>query len=446
MNKSSAPIKVGILAILSTLIFIFGIMWLKGRSISIGEKIDIHFKDVDGMRPGSAVQMMGMRIGQVDEIIPVIDGEDSYIIVRFVINVPDVIIPPASTISVQQSGIIGEKFLEVTPPYPKTVILSLKGGELPNIKEGAKVEVFSEDEYKIVGKIKEAEIVEKGARQKYKISYIVTIAGVQIPISSRYELVKNEKTDEYVLRITPPLNKVVKIPENAQKFTIIEPLRMKEFLDVQLKAANALKETNDKINELFTDQFMDDVRYTFENTKDLSEKAAFIVEQVALILESSKEDIRQLIASSTRLSDNMTELSVNLNNIVKDPEFKETVISTTKTIKDTSEQFNLLLQDSKLDETFVNINSTTKDMSEIVQYVNELTKDEEFNARVEETVLNLNELMVKLSSVTESLEELTVEEKETIKEIIHNSNEASKDLKKFSEKLNKRFLLLRLLI
>ncbi len=444
MMKPSAPVKVGILTLLSTCILIFGIMWLKGRSISIGEKIEVHFKDVDGMRPGSAVQMMGLRIGQVDEIVPVIDGENSYIIVRFVINTPNVNIPPASGISVQQSGIIGEKFLEVTPPFPETVFIPIKKGFTGKIKANSPVELLIDGKYREVGIVKEAEIIK--TKRAYKIKYVITSAGVEIPLYSTEELVKAGKKDGCILRFTPPEGVIVRMPAPGGKYTVTEPLRMKEFLDVQLKAAVALKETNDKINELFTDQFMDDVRFTFENTKDLSEKAAIIVDQVAIILESSKEDIEQLIASSTQLSENMSELTANLNDIVKDSEFKNGLIATTNTIKTTSEQLSELLKNSKLDESLININSTTKDMAEIAQYVNNLTKDDDFNHKVEETVVNLNDLMIKLSKVTSSLEELTVEEKESIKEIISNSNEASKDLKKFSEKLNKRFLLLRLLI
>jgi len=446
MMKASAPVKVGILAILSTLILIFGIMWLKGRSISIGEKIEVNFKDIDGMRPGSAVQMMGLRIGQVDEIIPVIDGENSYITVRFVINTQNVQIPLASRISVQQSGIIGEKFLEVTPPFTKTALFTINEDTVPVVNQDTKVELFSNGEYREIGRVKSAEIVELGVKRNYKINYVLTIPGIDIPASSVETLVKSGNKDKYVLRIYPPHGIVVKIPENPAKYTVVEPIRMKDFLDVQLKAALALKETNDKINNLFTDQFMDDVRYTFENTKDLSEKAAIIVDQVAIIIESSKEDIEQLIASSVLLSENMSELSKNVNEIVKDSEFKETIITTTSTIRDTSQEFSNLLRNSRLEDSFVNLNSTTKDMSEIASYVNELTKDEEFTGTVEETVTNLNDLMIKLGRVTESLEELTVEEKEKIREIINNSNKASKDLQKFSEKLNKRSLLLRFLI
>lgn len=443
--KISPPLKVGILTLVSTCILIFGIMWLKGRSISIGEKIEVHFKDVDGMRAGSGVQMMGMRIGQVDEVVPHIDGENSYIIVKFVISEPNVTIPLASKVSVQQSGIIGEKFLEITPPFPRTALIKLERDFKGTIKENAPVKILLGDKYRTIGSVKEAEIITINSRRIYKVKYVNNMAGLEVPFNSKETLYKTEKGD-YVLRIVPPENVKVKVPDTGVKYTVVEPLRIKDFLDVQMEAALALKETNDKINNLFTDQFMDDVRFTFENTKDLSEKAAFIVDQVSIILDSSKEDIEKLIASSIDLSKNMTELAANLNSILGDSQFKENLIATTDSIRITSEEFSQMLQNSKLDETMQNINSTSNDVSEIAKYLNELTKDSEFNNKVEETVLNLNDLMVKLSKTAVSLEELTVEEKETIKEIISNSHEASEDLKKFSNKLNKRFLLLRFLL
>lgn len=442
--KISAPVKVGILTLLSTCILIFGIMWLKGRSISIGEKLEVPFKDVDGMRPGSAVQMMGLRIGQVDEIVPVINAENSYIVVKFVINVPNVTIPEASRISIQQSGIIGEKFLEVTPPFPQTILFYAKQNEQHYLRENAPVEVLCEKKYLKVGKVKNIEIIKQKTTKIYKISYLITTPGIDVPMNSTAKLARTPYGN--VLRIMPPDGTKIKRPDENAKYTVVEPLRMKEFMDVQIEAALALKETNDKINELFTDQFMNDVRFTFENTKDISEKAALIVEQISVIVDSSKEDLRQLIASSTQLTENMTKLSANLNNIVGDAKFKENVMDTTNSIKTTSEEFSKLLKNSKLQDSLVNLNSTTKDISDITKYVNTLTKDENFNNKMEETVVNLNDLMVKLSKITDSVEDLTTDEKESIKQIISNSNEASEDLKKFSKKLNKRFLLLRLLL
>ena len=124
-NKYASSLKVGILTLTAISILIFTVLWVKGRSLSAGERIDLAFKDVNGMRAGSAVQMMGLRIGQVEDVIPVIQGKDSFVKVRFVITEKGVKIPYASTISIQQSGIIGEQFLEVTPPKSFVSILTV---------------------------------------------------------------------------------------------------------------------------------------------------------------------------------------------------------------------------------------------------------------------------------------------------------------------------------
>ena len=81
--KLSPSLKVGILTLVALTIFLFTVLWVKGRSFSSAERIEVQFKDVNGMRPGSGVQMMGLRVGQVEEIIPVIENESSYVKLKF---------------------------------------------------------------------------------------------------------------------------------------------------------------------------------------------------------------------------------------------------------------------------------------------------------------------------------------------------------------------------
>ena len=128
--KMSPSFKVGILTLVALIILLFTVLWIKGRSFSSAERIEVHFKDVNGMRPGSGVQMMGLRVGQVEEIIPVVDGESSYVKMKFVITEPGITIPKASMLSIQQSGLIGEQFLEITPPRVRSVYIPVVGKEL----------------------------------------------------------------------------------------------------------------------------------------------------------------------------------------------------------------------------------------------------------------------------------------------------------------------------
>ena len=88
--KFSSSFKVGLLTLLALVLLIGVVFKVKGRTFSSAGRVEIQFKDVNGMRPGAGVQMMGLRVGQVEEITPVIDGENSYVKVKFVITDPSV--------------------------------------------------------------------------------------------------------------------------------------------------------------------------------------------------------------------------------------------------------------------------------------------------------------------------------------------------------------------
>ena len=155
--KLSSSFKVGVLAIVALSILIFTILWVKGRSFSSAERIEVQFKDVNGMRPGSGVQMMGLRVGQVEEITPVIENESSYVKMRFVITEPGISIPKASMLSIQQSGLIGEQFLEITPPKIRSVYLPVISQDL--LSADADVEIKLDEKYYNVGKVKKSQIM-----------------------------------------------------------------------------------------------------------------------------------------------------------------------------------------------------------------------------------------------------------------------------------------------
>ena len=143
--KLSSAFKVGLLTLISLTLLLFTILWVKGRSFSSAERIEVHFKDVNGMRPGSGVQMMGLRVGQVEEITPVMDGESSYVKMKFVITEPDIKIPKASMLTIQQSGLIGEQFLEITPPKIRSVFIPVTDKTL--LADNADVEILLDEKY-----------------------------------------------------------------------------------------------------------------------------------------------------------------------------------------------------------------------------------------------------------------------------------------------------------
>ena len=159
--KVSSSFKVGLLTLIA-LILLFGvILKVKGRTFSNADRIEVQFKDVNGMRPGAGVQMMGLRVGQVEEITPVTDGENNYVKVKFVITDPDIKIQKASIFTIQQSGLIGELFLEITPPKTRTMYIPMKSKDL--LYKDDPVEMKLDDKYYNVGIVKNIEDISKEA-------------------------------------------------------------------------------------------------------------------------------------------------------------------------------------------------------------------------------------------------------------------------------------------
>jgi phospholipid/cholesterol/gamma-HCH transport system substrate-binding protein len=457
-GKSSSSLKVGILTIVSLIILILAVMWLKGRAISTGQRIEVAFRDVDGLRPGSAVQMMGIRVGQIEEIIPVITSEKNYVKLKFVITEQDISIPHASEVSIQQSGIIGEKFLEITPPRIKTLYMPAYAFNKDSLAENDTVEMIIDGNYHNVGKVKNFEILdskllpvaqreELGTKYMYKVDYIITMPGLILPDQIAGKIIKTgNKTAKGMLRLIPDNDMIVSLPEPDSKFTIIEPMRLKDFLDLQLAAAKSLNETNIRINALLTSDVVADMKQTLKNIRLLSDKANTTLDKTALLIDVSREELKNMMAMAGDLSGKMAALADNLNNIVGDPEFKDSLISTTKSINESAKSLSVILSDKKMIQTMDQINTTTKNLAEISSLVNDMTKDEELKAQFKDTLVNLNVSLEKLSTSLENVNSITAGQEENIKKILLETSETSQNLNKFSEKLNKRFLLIRLLL
>lgn len=449
--KVTSALKVGILTLIALIILIMSINWLKGRSISSGERIEIKFSDIAGLRPGATVQIMGLRVGQVEEIIPIIENKSNFIKVKFVLTEPSVKIPNASIISIQQSGIIGEKFIEITPPQVKTLYIPKKDKNDPKISNNNKVKVFIDGSYYTIGDIINIKVIDSRTlaayRQDelktpyaYKISFCVTKNGIILPPDIKGEISKLNN-----LIVTPLKTEILRVHTQNQQYTIVEPVRFSEFIDVQFQAAKAFNDINNKINSLLSDEVLDDTKVTLKNIKDISIAASDTVEKANELISSSKDDIEKIIKLANGLTKEVTKLTINLNDLISDKDFKGSIKKTAKSIEQTSNVVNDLLKDQDTRNTLKYIKETTKNLSEISGFINEVTSDDQFKHQINSTINNLNKSLVQLDKTLGCVSELSPEDKQKIKCMLVDSAEASKNLKKFSKKLNKRFLLFRLM-
>ena len=403
-RKHSSAVKVGILTLSAISILIFTVLWIKGRSLSSGERIDVAFKDVNGMRAGSAVQMMGLRIGQVEDISPVINEEGSYVNLRFVVTEKGIIIPPASTISIQQSGIIGEQFLEVTPPKTKFLYSETSKSETSLKKDQSVYMVLSEGLAEI-GKINEVNVISKGEipfaiRKDIKTNYAIRLGySIELPgLSLNNETLKFKIKDGKII-LYDETGLVPQTPDKKLKYTVIEPMRLSDFMDLQLRAAKSLAATNDRVSEILSDEFIDTLKSSIDNIQSLTANANTTLDKAKLMIDANINDIQSLIKQSEVLVKSLTKLSDNVNELVSDETLKTDIISSIKSVGKMSDNVNRLLDDSKTEEILSNVADITGNVKDISRYIDEFASDEKVRD-------DLTNLVSNLSNITEQVSKL----------------------------------------
>ena len=110
-----------------------------------------------------------------------------------------------------------------------------------------------------------------------------------------------------------------------------------------------------------------------------------------------------------------------------------------------SENINKILEEEQTSEILTNVNETMKHLAEISGYINEYTKDEKLKEDITTTVTNLSSITTNLAKVMDDYNKLDDGEKLKLKSTVKDVLAITKNVKKFSEKLNKRFLLFRLM-
>ena len=453
--KFSSSFKVGLLTLAALVLLVGTVLKVKGRAFSSAKRIEIQFKDVNGLRPGAGVQIMGLKVGQVEEITPIVKGEDSFVRVKFVITDPTVQIPRSSSFSIQQSGLIGELFLEITPPRTRTIYIPMVNKNL--LYKNDPVQMKLSGKYWDVGLIKGVDVVAKDSipynyknsiktEYAYKVDYFINLPGLILPEFLRGSAVTDENIHK--LRLVSLDDMPLEYPKQDSPYTIIEPMRLSDFMDWQYKAAETLTETNKKVNDILTDDTIADLKRTVANLNDLSARSTVTLDKVDALLDSSKSDIEQLLAMTQQATDDFSKLSANVSNIIGDKKFKTTLMSTTDSIDKLARNLNKVMDAADAEQTGKNLKIISENLAQISESVNSMTKDDKLKNQITSAITNVNNAMVEVSTALEAVNCVSPSspnQASDLKRIVEDTVVTTSNLRKFSDKLNKRFLLFRLL-
>lgn len=104
--------SVGLLILLGLGLFVGGVLWLRG--VQLGRRsytAIVSFADVGGMQEGAIVRYRGVNVGNIIAIRPGANGVE----VEIEISPADIIIPRSVLVEANQSGLISEVSVDITP-------------------------------------------------------------------------------------------------------------------------------------------------------------------------------------------------------------------------------------------------------------------------------------------------------------------------------------------
>lgn len=112
-------VTLGGFVILALMLTFLGVFSFAGRTY----KLNVMFNDVDGLKTGNEVRFAGVPVGKVDDIL--VDGSKVKVVMKMDEKQK---IPRNSQFSIGSDGVMGSKFVSITPPQIATG-LTFKPGE-----------------------------------------------------------------------------------------------------------------------------------------------------------------------------------------------------------------------------------------------------------------------------------------------------------------------------
>ena len=147
-----------------------------------------------------------------------------------------------------------------------------------------------------------------------------------------------------------------------------------------------------------------------------------------------------------RATNDFNVMSTNINNVIGDPQFKSTMMSTANSMDKLAQNINKIIGNEEESEKMASdIREIMHNANEISGYVNSMTKDDQLKKDLTNTVANVNKAMNSLNTALSTVNQMTPDKKTQLQSILEDTKVTTCNLRKFSEKLNKRFLLFRLM-
>jgi len=236
------------------------------------------------------------------------------------------------------------------------------------------------------------------------------------------------------MRISMMDSSMLPYPHQNSPYTVVEPMRIADFMDLQYKAAESLTETNLKVNELLSDKVITDLKQSISNINTVTAKASTTMDKAQELIDSSKGDLDLMMVLANELTTSFVKVTNNINNIIADEKFKPALMSSVESVDKLSQNLNKVLDAADAKKMGSDLKVIMANLNEISTNVATMSKDEKLKTQLTDTIGKVNKAMGDISSALTVVngDNMNTGEKRQLKQIIEDTKVTTCNLKKFS--------------
>lgn len=296
--KFSKEIKVGIIAIIAIVGFVFLYQFTKGKNIfSTDNTYYARYENVEGLEPSSPVSINGLKVGQVNKIIPMNDSKTGklYFMVQFTVK-DSFTFSKKSTVEIFEPGLMSGKELRVNVVYGEP--LAVDGDTLAS---SFKLSMLNELTTQI-GPVKDQ---------------VQVVLKTIDSLANNANRVFDEKNRAELSALLQNLNATVQSFEvtsrQANALVANNDPRVQKMLDNANLATISAKTTIDKVGNQIDKVNVEKLNASIEKLSITADKLNSVISGI----ESGNGSLGKLTQDET-LYNNLTATTENLNKLIED--------------------------------------------------------------------------------------------------------------------------------
>lgn len=305
----SSTFKVGLITILTLVTTLFGLLYIWQINPYSNYQLVSYFPHVGGIKVGSEVSLMGVKIGEVMAVNP----EPAQRRVKVILNIQrQHRLPIGSSFTIITTGLVGDKNVEVLPPEQKTDSFLEPGSEVTGTPPASLDAIFTEAQ-QMLGSARSL-VEDESLRSDIK----QTVRMVAQASTQMEGLFKDAKgVTEGFAKLTSQTELLLKQLNQATAMTLPE---VENIVGSVRRIAGNVEHLTDRVNTIAHDpELLDQAKSSVRNVNELTKRWSDLTDDLGT-LSSQTGDVLQntdAILKDIREITSDREIKTNLKTVAR---------------------------------------------------------------------------------------------------------------------------------